>query len=96
MKDLADFWVECIEMKEYIENKYSSNFCSINKNCWQSKAWKLFEVPLCDPAHEILDPLLKLHPYNSMILSGIEVIRAPLPPTTAHLALNHHEVGEGK
>ena len=52
MKKLADCWVQCIEKKgEYIENKCSSNFCSKYKNCWQSKAWKLFEVPLCEPPH---------------------------------------------
>jgi hypothetical protein len=52
MKKLADWWAEYIKKKgEYIENKCSSNFSRIIKNCLQSKAWKLFEVPLCEPPH---------------------------------------------
>jgi hypothetical protein len=50
MKNLADCWAQCIEKKgEYIENKYSSNLCSINKTYLKTKGFKLFEVPLCDP-----------------------------------------------
>ena len=51
MKTLAECWAQCIKKKgEYIENK-CSNFCRINKNFLQNKAWVVFEVTLYDPPH---------------------------------------------